>query len=171
MHLEFAAEDQVGFGTNGDVIIKEKAQNRLHKYQLQIKEGNVYPEIWSEDFPCGVNTARIIAIDFIGNFLLLYDKSTSTVLKFCENGRKLIESWRGILLACVAQTGPVHVEETDGKYEIIIDNYGSSIARLQPVAGRRPWTHPYLSVCADERDRLAVYISTPYIGYLSHAYQ
>ena len=36
--LGFAAEKQVGYGSFGKVIIKEKAQKTLHRYKLQLNE-------------------------------------------------------------------------------------------------------------------------------------
>ena len=40
-------------------FIKEKAQKTLYRYNFNDK---IYQEIWSEDFPHGVNTASVIAV-------------------------------------------------------------------------------------------------------------
>ena len=169
VHLEFAAEDQVGFHNDtGEVIIKEKAQNTLHKYELQFPE-NIYQEIWSEDFPDGVNTASVIAVHEVheSDFsyrLLLQDKNTSTTLALSFDDRKLLDSWHheGILLTCFNfEYGVYAVEKAEEGYEIVIaetknkDHETRSETRLQPVAATPTWSHPYLSVCKGE-GRLAV---------------
>ena len=61
--LDWAAEKQVGYGWNEEVVIKEKAQKTLHRYDLQ-KNELIYQEIWNEDFPHSVNTASIIAVRY-----------------------------------------------------------------------------------------------------------
>ena len=150
--LEFAAEKQVGYGSVVEVIIKEKAQKTLHRYDLQLNELKTYQEIWSEDFPHGVNTASVIAVYSAtgGQKLLLQDKSTSTTLVLSSDGRELLDSWHheGILLTCLYDNDPVYVvENTYGEYEIVIVNTDRSETRLQPVAAKSPWSHPYLPVC------------------------
>ena len=147
--LGFAAEKQVGYGLHGEVVIKEKAQKTLHRYEFNDK---IYQEIWSEDFPHGVNTASVIAVYialFSGHKLLLQDKSTSTTLVLSSDGREL-DSWHheGILLTCLRNGEPVYVvENTYGEYEIVIVNTDRSETRLQPVTTKPTWSHPYLSVC------------------------
>ena len=149
--LEWAAEKQVGYGLFGEVIIKEKAQKTLHRYELQLNE-IIHQEIWSEDLPHGVNTASIIAVYRLrGDYkLFLQDKSTSTTLVLSSDGRELLDSWHheGILLTCLFDHEPVYVvENTYGEYKIVIVNEDRSETRLQPVAAKSPWSHPYLSVC------------------------
>ena len=179
VRLEFAAENQVSFNSydydigeetdvnyraeRRDVIIKDKAQNTLHQYQL---EGCIYKEGWSENLPPGVNTASIIAVYSYGSGykLLLQDKSTSTTLEFSPASRKL-DSWHyeGILLTCLSITWrssiyPVYaVEKTEGEYEIVIFSIGDIEMilekRLRPVTAKLTWSHPYLSVCGNETER------------------
>ena len=148
--LEWAAEKQVGYGQHGEVVMKEKAQKTLHRYKLQRNE-ITYQEIWSEDFPHGVNTASVIAVySDSSDELLLQDKSTSTTLVLSSNGRDLLDSWHheGILLTCFSGNTPVYaVENTYGEYKIVIVNKDRSETRLQPVAAKSPWSHPYLSAC------------------------
>ena len=55
--LEFAAEKQVGYGSSGEVVIKEKAQKTLHRYDLQENE-IILREIWRYGVPHGVNTSQ-----------------------------------------------------------------------------------------------------------------
>ena len=88
--LEFAAENHVGFDIYGKVIIKEKAQERLHIYQIQ--GGHVYQEIWSKNIPDGANTTRNIAISDSGN-ALLQDKSTLEILELSSDGRTFESRW------------------------------------------------------------------------------
>ena len=160
--LEFAAEKQVGYNAYGKVIIKEKARKTLHKYELQSRE-MVYQEIWSEDFPHGVNTASVIAVysPSGGDKLLLQDKSTSTTLVLSSDGREFLDSWNheGIFLTCLYQDEPVYaVEKTSREYEIVIvkeNRDGKYEKRLQPVASKPTWSHPYLSVC-ETAGRIAV---------------
>ena len=85
-----------------------------------------------------------------GGGLLLQGKSTSTTMLLSSDGRELLDSWHheGILLACFFHNEPVYaVENTYGEYEIVIVNEDRSETRLQPVATKSPWSHPYLSVC------------------------
>ena len=176
IHLEFPADYQVGHRFNGEVIIKEKAQNTLHKYKLHFPK-YIYQEIWSVDFPHGVNTASVTAVyskKILGRELqygykvLLQDKSTSTTLILSSDGTKLLDSWHheGILLTCFCSGWSeyfVHVvEKTDGEYEIVIiernirlNNKDISETRLQPVAAKPTWSHPYLSLCKSN-SRIAV---------------
>ena len=171
VRLEVAAEDQVGFyERTGEVFIKEKAQNTLHKYKLQFKE-NIYQEIWSEDFPDGVNTASVISMydddmyeDGYNLKLVLHDKSTSSTLLLSSDGKELLDSWHHddeILLTCFSSAFyglfVFAMEMAEGEYKIVIVE-GSSTIRLQPVAAKPTWSNPYLSVCEIMR-RLAV-IST-----------
>ena len=149
--LDFAAENQVGYGFHREVIIKEKAQKTLHRYDLQVNE-IVYQEVWSEDFPHGVNTGSVIAVYIVsgGYKLLLQDKSKSTTLVLSSDGREILNSWHheGILLTILFDDEKVYVvENTYGEYEVVIVNKDRSETRLQPVAVKSPWTHPYLSVC------------------------
>ena len=168
VRLEFAAEDQVVFF--GDkVIIKVKAQNTLHKYELQLPK-MIYQEMrMSEDLPHGVNTASVMAVRW-GN-ILLQDKSTSTTLQLSCKSTKLLDSWRheGILLSYHRHVDNRNqfmyaVEKTYGEYEIVIVemiyHLGCSrefrdIVRLQPVGTKPTWSHPYLSVCLKDQ-KLAV---------------
>ena len=147
--LEIAAENHVGYGFFSEVIIQEKARNSLHRYNLR-KNELIYQEIWSEDFPHGVNTASVVAVyDVIGGRLLLQDKSTSTTLVLSSDGRELVDSWHheGILLTCLWGNEPVYVvENTYGEYEIAIVREVRPEKRLQPVAAKTSWSHPYLSV-------------------------
>ena len=143
--LDFVAEDQVGFCILGEVTLKEKAQKRLHLYQMQ--NGCIYHKIWSEDFPHGVNTARIICMSDKRK-VLLQDKSTSTTLELSSDGTKLLNRWhhKGILLTCLYPEQLVYaVKKADVEYEIAIESEKSEI-RLQPVAAKPAWPHPYLSV-------------------------
>ena len=174
VRLVFAAENQVGFcQITGEVIIKKKTQNTLHKYKLQFLE-NVYLEIWSEDFPHGVNTASVIGVERNSFRLFIQDNSTSATLTLSSDGRKCLDSMHheGILLTCLLLENFVYaVEKTEGEYEIaIVDKnvkYSDSDSdkdrseiRLQPVAAKSTWSHPYLSLCEDiSGDRVAV-IST-----------
>ena len=149
--LKWAAEKQVGYGRYGEVVLKEKAQKALHKYDLQLNE-IIYQEIWSEDFPHGVNTASVIAVYVPSDDyeLLLQDKSTSTTLILSSDGREILDSrhHEGILLTCLYNNEPVYaVENTYGECEIVIVNKDRPETRLQPVATKSPWSHPYLSVC------------------------
>ena len=154
VRLEFAAENQVGFeDITGEVIIQEKGQKRLHRYELKIQEGNVYQEEWSENFPHNISSASIITL--CEDHPLLQDKGTSTILKMSSNGRELLDSWHheGILLTSLFLYGLVYaVEKTNGEYEILIvkdketSKKGRSEKRLQPVTAKPTWTHPYLSV-------------------------
>ena len=147
--LGFAAEKQVGYGILGNVCMKEKAQKTLHKYKLQLNKIVTYQEIWSEDIPHGVNTASVIAVSD-GFIHLLPDKSTSTTLELSSDGLELLHSWHheGIPLTCLMFSEQVYVvENTYGEYEIVIVDNNGSETRLQPVAAKSAWTHPYLSVC------------------------
>ena len=149
--LEFAAENQVGYGLYGEIVIKEKAQKTLHNYKLQLNE-ITYQEIWSEDFPHGVNTASVTAVYGVtgGCKLLLQDKSTSTTLVLSSDGRELLDSLHheGILLTTIFVENLVYVvKNTYGEYEIVIVNGDISETRLQPVTTKPTWSHPYLSVC------------------------
>ena len=168
VHLEFAAEIQVGFSPHGkDVIIKEKAQKTLHQYQL---EGWIYKEGWSETLPPGVNTASIIAgyREYIyGNDdykLVLQDKRTSTTLVFSSNDREHLHSchYEGILLTRVTATFATYlvyaVEKTEGGYEIVVVNSAfvdvahiRKEKRLKPVTAKPTWSRPFLSVCTLSR--------------------
>ena len=164
VRLEFAAEDQVGFGSFGTVIIKEKVHKTLHKYQLQVHKNYVYQEIWREDFPHHVNTASIRAV--YGNQPLLEDKKTSSTLVLSSDGRKLVDSWHhtGVLLTCLPEPDrPVYAaKNSNGGYEIVFilgikDKSEIKLVRLQPVEAIPTWSHPYLSICeASEPDRKAV---------------
>ena len=154
--LGFAAEKQVGYCLYGEVVIKEKAQKTLHKYKVQFNE-MIHQEIWSDDFPRGVNTASVIG-EWDGHKLLLWDKSTSTTLLLSSDGRKLLDSWHheGILLTCLRNSKPVYaVENAYGEYEIVIVKHRSE-TRIQPVTTKSPWSHPYLSVCRYDHERIAV---------------
>ena len=160
VQLEFAAENQVGYGRHGEVVIKEKAQKTLHKYNLPWKEV-VYKVIWSENFPHGVNTASVIAAYatickydsvFVQEVhVILHDKTTSTTLVLSTDGRKLLDSWHheGILLTCFDEQFVYAVEKAEGGYEIAIVNVkkGRSETKLQPFTAKPTWSHPYLSLC------------------------
>ena len=172
VRLEFAAEDQVGVNRyGGEVIMKQKAQNILHKYKLQSTE-NIYQKIWSEDFPHCVNTGSVIAAysaDKNDCKILLQDKSTSTILVLSSDGRKLLDSWhcKGILLACYKRGFVLDVqfvyavERAEGEYEIVFvegsdkDRKKRSEIKLQPVTAKNTWSHPELSVCKS-KNRIAV---------------
>ena len=168
--LGFAAEYQVSFNEDREVVIKEKAQKVLHKYELQIQERNVYQKIWSVDFPPGVNDASIRSLSYSLHkdwYVLLQDKNTATLkLSFkhfdqCDRFDGW-DSWHheGIILPCSGIERVYAVEKTDREFEIIINDTHFK-ARLQPVATRSTWKDPYLSVCADTvfMDRIGV-IST-----------
>ena len=153
--LEFAAENQVGYGTSTEVIIKEKAQNTLHKYKLQLNEIKTYQEIWSEDLPHGVNTASIIGAMYSwidGETPLLHDKSTSTTLVLSSDGRKILDNWHheGVHLttfgSVVGLKQVYAVEKTSGEYEIVIVHADRSETKLQPLTAKPTWSHPCLSV-------------------------
>lgn len=162
--LEFAAEGQVGFyQSTEEVIIKEKTQNRLHKYKLQTPE-NIYQEMWSEDLPRGVNAASVTAAnsDRYWNSIVLQDKRASTTLVLGYDSTNLRDSWRheGILLTCFSRIWFVYSVETEGEYEIVLtewknkDSISSRKTRLKP--SRSTWLHPYLSVCEYRMDRIVV---------------
>ena len=158
VRLEVEAEGQVGFNRQGEVVIKEKAQQTLHKYKLQILERDLYQEIWSEDIPPGVNSASIRAVTDLAHEVLLQDNSSAT-MKWRFHNLKHWNSWNdeGIILPCSGIGRVYAVEKTAGEYEIIIhDNHFK--ARIQPVAGRSTWKDPYLSVCVSgvPEDRIAV---------------
>ena len=167
VHLEFEAENQIGFKDDATVVIKEKAQKTLHKYDLQHQEGNVYQKIWNVDFPLDVNDASIRSVSYSfpqDSYVLLQDKNTATLkLSFdCRSVLDSPESWNswhyeGIILPCSRIDRVYAVEKTDGEYEIIINDNNFN-ARLQPVAGRPSWKDPYLSVCVNgvRKDRIAV---------------
>ena len=150
VHLEFAAEHQVGFKNEGEVVIKEKAKKTLHEYTLQIRERNVYQKSKSGDFPSGVNDASIRSSS--GPSILLQDKNTATLKLSFHN----LNFWKrchheGIILPCSGRSGTERMyamEKTDGEYEII-NNDDRFKAVLQPVAGRPTWKDPYLCVCVD----------------------
>ena len=150
VHVGFAAEDQVSFNEDGAVVIKEKAQKTLHKYELKTQERNVYQKIWSVDFPPDVNDASIRSVpcslvDY--SYILLQDKNTAT-LKLSLDSDSGWDSWNheGIILPCSVLKHVYAVEKTVGEYEILIHDYHYK-AKLQPVAGRPTWKDPYLSVC------------------------
>ena len=150
--LEWAAEKQVGYGLFGEVMIKEKAQKTLHRFELQLNE-IIRQEVRSEDFPHGVNTGSTIGVMYSltdDHKLLLWDKSTSTTLVLSSDGRELLDSWHHevVLLTILSHNEPVYaVESTYGEYEIVIVNKDRSETRLQPVTTKPTWSHPYLSVC------------------------
>ena len=153
VHLGFAAEDQVAFHEcNGNIIMKEKAQNTLHIYKLHVAK-NTYQEIWSEDFLHGVNTACVKAFycdQNDGLKFLLQDRRTLTTQVLSSEGRKLLDSWHyeGILLTCDSYEKMYAVKKAEGKYEIVIvDHKYRNEKRLQPVNAKPTWSHPYLSVC------------------------
>ena len=157
IHLGFAAEDQVGFNSDGAVVLKEKAQKTLHKYELQIQERNVYKKSWSKNFPPDVGDASIRSVSGYHN-VLLQDKNTVT-LKLNFDCRKAWDNWHhsGIILPCSEIKCMYAVEKTNEEYELIINDK----ARLQSVMGRPTWTDPHLSVCGvsyeyDVPERIAV---------------
>ena len=167
VRLEFAAENQVGINRyTGEIIIKEKAQNTLHKYKLQSPD-NLYQEIWSENFPHGINTASVIAAYCTiknGCKIALQDKTSSTTLLLSSDGRQLLDSWHheGILLACFhSEKFAYAVEKAEGEYEIVIveandkDLKKRSEIKLQPVVAKPTWSNYYLSVCMSKL-RIAV---------------
>ena len=161
VRLEWAADNQVGYGQYGDVIMKEKAQKTLHKYMLLLEEV-IYKETWSENFPHDVNAASVIGVCWHNSEYkpLLHDKSTSTTLVLSSDGKELLNSLHheGVLLTYLCHDGldgqqVYAVEKTYGECEIVIvDNKDISETRLQPVAGKPTWSHPYLSVCEDMRN-------------------
>ena len=180
VRLEFAVEDLVGVYQRG-VIIKEKAHNTLHEYELQLPE-MIYRELWSEDFPHGVNAANVMAVGRWETFVLLQDKNTSTTLVLSHEGKKRLGSWHqeGILLnwhdSSYENLFMYAVEKTYGEYEIVIVNrsrfppsYSDNsfywgpdrdILRLQPVGTKPTWSHPYLSVCENDRGKRIAVTST-----------
>ena len=141
----------------GNVIVKKKGQNTLHKFQVQT--GYAYQKIWTEESPHDVNTAKVIGISEHGQ-AYLQEKSGSPTLVMDSAGKNLLTSWHyeGTLLTCLPSNQPVYaVEKADGEYEIVKVEIDSSEVRLQPVSERPAWPHPYLSVCDDERrSRIAV---------------
>ena len=161
VHIGFAAEDQVGFNEDGTVVTKEKAQKKLHKYELKIQERNVYQKLWSEDFPRDVNDASIRSMPYSmreDSYVSLQDKNTAN-LKLSFESDSGWDSWHheGIILPCSVLKHVYAVEKTVGEYEILIHDYHYK-AKLQPVAGRPTWKDPYLSVCVYGvcKDRVAL---------------
>ena len=168
VHLGFAAENQVSFRQDGEVVVKEKAQKTLHEYRLQIQEKNVYQKSRSEDFPSGVNGASIRSS--CGPATFLQDNNTAT-LKLAFHNLKPWKIWnhKGILLPCSRIKHVYAVEKTDGEYEIVINDYEFNV-RLQPAMGRPTWKDPYLSVCTDgltSIDRIAVTSTNRTLGIYS----
>ena len=149
IRLEFAAENQVDFGRGGIFVLKEKAQNTIHKYNLKRYTDK---EVCITNLPSGVNTANIISeCEFCNGTggLILQDSSTAATLVLSPDGTELLDSWHheGILLTCLNGNDPMYaVETTEGEYEIAIVIDNKSETRLQPVTGKPTWSHPYLSV-------------------------
>ena len=168
IHLEFAAEKQVGFRKEGEVVVKEQAQKTLHEYRLRIQEKNVYQKSRSEDFPPDVNDASIRSSS--GPSTFLQDNNTATLKLAFHN----LKPWKilhheGILLPCSRIKHVYAVEKTDSEYEIIINDYEFN-GGLQPASGRPTWKDPYLSVCTDRVtsiDRIAVTSTNRTLGIYS----
>ena len=153
VHLGFAAEDQVGFQRDGSVVIKDKAHETLHKYELQIQEGDLYHKKWSYDLPFGLEDVSIRSAS--GNNVVLQVKNTGT-LKFILYYKSIGSVWdrlhhEGIYLnCCLLDFEDVYaVERLDGEYEIVFTSNCTKV-RMHPVAGRPTWKDPYLSVCVKE---------------------
>ena len=147
VQLGFTAEDQVGFDEDGTVVMKEKVQKTLHQFKLQNQEMNVYQKDWSYDFPPGANDASIRSLSETRVFL--QDKYTAALKRiFSDYSRWSSCEKEGIILNCFGLECLYALANTDGEYEIIINDKDFG-PRIQPVAGKPAWKDPYLSVCSN----------------------
>ena len=106
LHLGFTAWVSVGFGCHGEVIVQEKVQKQLHKYQIQT--GGTYEEIWNWNMPKDTSDGQSTAMTATGRTLIQPNSWSPTLVLNLEGKCVDILQHEGLLLACLPPARPAY---------------------------------------------------------------
>ena len=177
-HLGFDADESVGLGIRGDVILAEWDQPTLHKYQM---EAGTYTHVWKRELPEGMNRECMKELTASGHLLLQqwhYDGGDHPTVILGPDGSQIghrLQPHKGKLIGLAPPASAMYAVRRgrgrgEGGWEIAIVSEDGRESRLRPEAGRE-WGDR-LSVCGDSEGRMAVvdciYGSTSTLDIFSH---
>ena len=177
-HLGFDADDSVGLGIRGDVLLAEYFSPTLHKYQM---EAGTYTHVWQRELPEGMDKGCRKELTASGHLLLQQwddDGGDHPTVILGPDGSQIghrLQPHKGRLIGLAPPASAMYAVwreagRGEGGWEVAVVSEDGRESRFRPEAGRE-WGE-LLSVCRDSEDRMAVvdssYGSTSTLDIFSH---